>query len=370
MGKNRYMERNTNVDIVRSICIILIIAYHCYIIVGNNIGQNLSLISPIMNLGGEIGVTLFFILSGFGIFKSLSLMESKDGNINFRIFLKKRLRRIYPQYMLCLIFLLIFTSNAVYFSKEGLFHIISHFMLLHNLFYNTHGSINGALWTMGVIFQFYIFAPILYKYIKKNDLNILIVIFVTILFKYILYSFLSKNIFQGMYYFIYGRQFFTSIDNFALGMFFANIIEAKKYKVKFVNFFGLTLLVAVFFILIYKTNSSMIYTNSIVGYIWHSILAIVLGFILFFSAILPELKFKNVRNILIFISKYQYGIYLWHLIIINNLLQYSTIFKSISENSLSVFTIIIFMISTFVGVITTIMVDLRVPFNKNIFRSM
>lgn len=356
-------KRNTNIDIVRAMSIILIIFYHCYVIVGANIKNNFW-ISPIMNLGGEIGVTIFFLLSGYGIYNSLSGMNEKNGKIDFRVFLKKRLKRIYPQYALCLLFLLIFTSSAIYFSSEGLFHIATHFILIHNFFYNTHGSINGALWTMGVIFQFYIVAPIMYKYIVKYKFSVVFFILINILFKYIIYSFLSYRMLQNMYFFIYGRQFFTAMDNFAIGMCVANMLRRKTYAEKNRNYIFLIVAILIILVFIYTTNTNNIYTNSIMGYVWHSILAIILGAILFIVSIVPTLKFRKLRIGLSFVSKYQYGIYLWHLIIINNLLQYSSIFKKLSEYSLALFTITICIISIFMGALITVMVESSVLINR------
>lgn len=70
-----------------------------------------------------------------------------------------------PQYYVCITVLLIFMSTQM-FSNEGLRHILAYYTFTENFSPVTHGSINGALWTMGVIFQFYLIAPFLYKAVQ------------------------------------------------------------------------------------------------------------------------------------------------------------------------------------------------------------
>lgn len=86
-------------------------------------------------------------ISGYGIYYSLRMTEEKDVYLKF---LKKRLKRILPQYYFNLIFLLLFTSAAMYLSVEHISNIIAYFIVIHNLFPNYYGAINGVLWTMGV----------------------------------------------------------------------------------------------------------------------------------------------------------------------------------------------------------------------------
>ena len=160
------MKRIKNIDLLRAGAILYIMLYHCYVLSGQP-WQSHTAIHTLLTLGGEVGVTLFFLLSGYGIYLSLSSSEARGSLPGWRAFMKKRCIRIMPQYYVCITVLLIFMSTQM-FSNEGLRHILAYYTFTENFSPVTHGSINGALWTMGVIFQFYLIAPFLYKAVRKN----------------------------------------------------------------------------------------------------------------------------------------------------------------------------------------------------------
>ena len=146
------MKRIKNIDLLRAGAILYIMLYHCYVLSGQP-WQSHTAIHTLLTLGGEVGVTLFFLLSGYGIYLSLSSSEARGCLPGWRAFMKKRCIRIMPQYYVCITILLIFMSTQM-FSNEGLRHILAYYTFTENFSPVTHGSINGALWTMGVIFQF------------------------------------------------------------------------------------------------------------------------------------------------------------------------------------------------------------------------
>ncbi len=60
------MKRIKNIDLLRAGAILYIMLYHCYVLSGQP-WQAHTAIHTILTLGGEVGVTLFFLLSGYGI---------------------------------------------------------------------------------------------------------------------------------------------------------------------------------------------------------------------------------------------------------------------------------------------------------------
>ena len=262
---------------------------------------------------------MFFIISGFGIYKSIDYKKNKN-EFKYKDYMKKRLSRIAIPYYFCLLIGLIVTGAAVYLNWDGLKHILTHVTFTHNLFVDTHGSINGALWTMGTFVQFYFIAPLLYKFMKKNpNYSILAIIAITIGFKFLIFNILASNKLPGTYYFVYGRQIITALDNFALGMFIANFsklnITNKKINLSLLllGFVSLTFLIHI-------ATTKGIYINNYLGYIWHSLLAIDLAF-LFKIFMNFEINSKFIINkLLLEIGKYEYEIYLWHFIVVANIL--------------------------------------------------
>ena len=153
------MKRNLNADIVRAVAILSVLIYHIYAITGVNLFHNENLNVFIM-YGGEYGVAIFFILSGFAIYTSLKKNIDK---FKYFDYIKRRLKRILPQYYICFFILLFFTGNAALLNKDQLLNIFSHIFLFHDQFPSYAGAINGVFWTLGVIFQFYLILALKYQ---------------------------------------------------------------------------------------------------------------------------------------------------------------------------------------------------------------
>ena len=82
-------QRNYHIDLIRAASILWIVIYHSWVLTGS-ITLWPKVLHTLVMLGGEIGVTSFFALSGYGIFCSLKKME-ETGGVNFWLFLKKTL---------------------------------------------------------------------------------------------------------------------------------------------------------------------------------------------------------------------------------------------------------------------------------------
>ncbi len=322
------MKRNKNIDYLRSLSILLIVVYHIYIVSGLTFPN--AYLNTFISFGGELGVSFFFFISGYSIFKSLSKKK-----INYLEYLKQRVKRIAPHYYISLTISLLFTSAIVYLNKEHLLNLVSHLFFFHNLFFTCHGTINGVLWTMGIIFQFYLIAPLLYKLLNKRPI---LTLFFSVVFSLgckwlIFYILLPKNGLGSSYYFIYDRQLFTTLTSFALGM----LISKYEYKNHFKNrnnillslFFFSTI---VFFILIganaFPFLNSYIHAKTLKGLFYFYVLDFLIAFFVFFFASI-KIKSNPICTILTFLSKHEYAIYIWHLLLLNQLMNTNTFIKNL-----------------------------------------
>ena len=296
------MKRIKNIDLLRAGAILYIMLYHCYVLSGQP-WQAHTAIHTILTLGGEVGVTLFFLLSGYGIYLSLSSSEERGCLPGWRAFMKKRCIRIMPQYYVCVTVLLIFMSTQM-FSNEGFRHILAYYTFTENFSPVTHGSINGALWTMGVIFQFYLIAPFLYKAVRKNWLvSAIVSILFTVICRFAVVRYLhASGISDTSVYFVYERQVFTALDNFVLGMAAAafwkhagNRIQEKRLTLGLPVSLASTILILAW---IFYYHSHGLYGTAPTGYPAHSILAVLLGILLVGFSILPEMNFGILRPVL------------------------------------------------------------------------
>lgn len=352
------------IDVMRTIAIICVALSHFWEIGGTPFVGN-TYLNTIISYGGEIGVTLFFIISGFSIY---CCINNKNNNFRYVGYLKDRLKRILPQYYFSIFILIIISEGATYLSREGVISIVLHIFLIHNLYLPTHGSISGVLWSIGVIFQFYIIAPLLYKLIRKYALMTYICSIVSVIFfKYILFNYFATHYIEpSSYYFIYGRQIFTSLDNFVLGMCLGNCITKDNscYKNKnAIIFFIITVFVGGLWYI--KLSTGIVYSNTVYGYSWHSISAIVLAFIIYSLLKMDIEVYKNkFINLLIYISKYEYGIYIWHLIIANNLLSRSTIIQKLSLFNYWIYSIVLLAISIMSSIFFTKIIDCNLIRNR------
>lgn len=358
------MERNRGVDIFRTAAILSVLVYHFYVLMGEGYAASRPILHNLISAGGEVGVTLFFIISGYGIFLSIDY-KMKNNTFEIVPFYKKRFLRILPQYYMSLLIIMVLTSQVTMLSNQGLFHIFTHMFLIHNFFPSTCGSISTVLWTMGVIAQFYLISIFLYKLVKKNAAAAFAgsVIF-TVICKIIIYHFVFPRIqMESSYYFIYGRQLFSALDNFVAGMFLAALPKTEiKKSVQYVSILlGIALTAA--WILIPEPAGK--YTDTWMGYVWHSILVILLCVVMHGVSNIKFNEKSNIMKCILFISKYQYGIYLWHFVVAANLLQGSSWIVRISSNFWAA-SIVLIVICTMIGYVSTI--TFEAPDYEKIFK--
>jgi peptidoglycan/LPS O-acetylase OafA/YrhL len=107
-----------------------------------------------------IGVFLFFVISGFCIHLQWAKARAAgtESDIRFGAFWKRRLRRLYPPYIIALVlFLLLAASTAGINLTHFFFYDIGmHLLMLHNLDPKTCYTINGVFWTLAIEEQLYL----------------------------------------------------------------------------------------------------------------------------------------------------------------------------------------------------------------------
>ena len=160
-----------------------------------------------------------------------------------------------------------------------------------------------------------------------------------------------------MYYFVYGRQLLTAIDAFVIGMFISKY-EKKVQTNSIIKYILIPILLAIIILIIlygynYKGISNvLIYSKSLKGVLYFTVLSIFAGlFIYVFSTM--KISSNMVSRFVLFISKHEYAIYIWHLLILKNLLEYSSFFKQIVDKNpiVSVLTL------SFLLIITSYLID-------------
>lgn len=329
------VKRNQQINFLKISAILLIIIYHTQYLFGGSI-VDVKFVTDIINSMGNIGVTLFFIMSGYGIYKYIDNHQDQK----YIDFIKGRFKKIAKPYYFCLIVSLVAMGSAFFLQKQYIFDLVTHFTFTHNLFVSTHGSINGCLWTMGTIVQFYLIVPFLYKLIKKNPTAILVLsIVISLLIRFVIYKIIYAKQLDGAYYFVYGRQLITAIESFVIGMFIS--LKEKDINIKYVlNLLLIILTLGLVYGVSYYSNNYSNQSHMIAFTLYYTVSSIILGlFVMFFSkGKITNLKlFKRYADL----HKHEYNIYLWHFLIIANMLNtgFITAIRSYS-NTLCAFALL------------------------------
>jgi peptidoglycan/LPS O-acetylase OafA/YrhL len=108
--------------------------------------------------GATYAVPLFFVISGFCIHGSeWSLLNSKATAFDLRRYAEKRFRRIYPVYVVALIFSCAVSVTYTNLPSWGDFWV--HVFLLQGFSTKYFNSINVVLWTISIEVFFYVIYP-------------------------------------------------------------------------------------------------------------------------------------------------------------------------------------------------------------------
>jgi len=109
---------------------------------------------------GYIGVFLFFVISGFCIHLqwAKSRAAGKSPSIEFGSFWRRRIRRLYPPYLIAFALFLLMAALSVGINITHFFvyDVVMHVLMLHNLDPATCYSINGVFWTLAIEEQLYL----------------------------------------------------------------------------------------------------------------------------------------------------------------------------------------------------------------------
>ncbi len=222
------MIRKPEIDTLRSIGIILIIACHLHYFI--NSGQFPEAFKLFTFWSAKIGLNIFFFVSGASLYYRNPAQFSTIGAC---MFYQKRFIRLFPLFILLLFIMHIMESQL-------------------NIPINTIKSIEGSHWFIWTILIYYIIYPILiYKDKIAYLLGAAIVIYTIGFILYLLFKFLSVDfIFQ-----IFSINFFNYFWTFIAGIF---AIKTKP-KIKYIGIIAIIIIIPLLILRFYIHNTTLIY---------------------------------------------------------------------------------------------------------------
>lgn len=287
----------------------------------------------------HVGVTIFFVLSGFLI----TYNYYEEEKLNFKHYFINRFARIYPMYFL------LTTLTFLFFAfSEGKNSITDFWIYLSNITFirgfsdiYKHTGL-GQGWTLTVEEMFYVLAPLFFIVIKKSKLFL----FLTPLFIFsvgliVVEIFKNRDFFGFMQnnQFMIELTFFGRCFEFFIGIALALVVK-RNIKIPFFNQFTylgiLGICISIYLISVLKgtTNTGM---NSNLGLFINTIILPIFGIVpLFYGLIYEKTWISQLLETKLFqlLGKSSYVFYLVHLSFI------ATFIYSVFDNYLLNFIII------------------------------
>lgn len=286
-------------------------------------------------LFGKLGVSIFFVLSGFLITSLLLIEKDTYLKIDIKKFYIRRILRIWPLYfltvILCLFVFPLFKSFGIpgwidpHHNLWG--NIFLFFAFLPNLQIVVYGPLAYAAqtWSIGVEEQFYLFWPLIANCkldLKKLKLLIVIMILGFLIIMKFLYT--LNKLDPGSQFKLVIYNFWTDsfrIDCMMIGAYFAIVNIEKKWRFLFNRYIQaftyLTIIICMSFGVLFKL------------YFWE-VYSVLFGIIII--NLVNKTSILNLENTFFnYMGKCSYSIYLVHNIVI------SIVIKLITHNNLLIY---------------------------------
>lgn len=249
-------------------------------------------------IDGGLLVELFFLISGFCLFMFYS-ERIKNNKLGIKDFLKKRILKLYPLYIITTIVILLlqflFLKKYGYYFDSGISLTIKDFLLNivclgRGWFSNDLYPYNAPAWFLSVLIFDYLLFYLVNKFIKSDKLRFLVIsglIMLGVILKY--------NNFQ---YPVFNVEMGRGLTNFFLGGFVSILYTKINSNIKIQNKVIIILLIIILLPIVFEFKSYYF----LVFCIFPSVLLL----FLLSDKYLIKLNFLNM------LGKISFSIYLWH----------------------------------------------------------
>jgi peptidoglycan/LPS O-acetylase OafA/YrhL len=287
---DNYIGYVPSLDGLRAIAVILVMLVHAHFYFGKN---------------GQIGVSVFFTLSGFLITTLLLEEFDKNKSVSFLGFYTRRTMRLFPALYALLGFVIIYTLFFKSSSEQSIIYkeVLSAVFYVNNISWKwgwgNSALLLGHTWSLAVEEQFYLIWPCILVFVIKRNL-LKPAQYGLILFIIISWVFKSKGIYPDIVSSIIQESIFIGCLGAILRWNYNNI---RIHQIIVLIFLLLILIIGILPITLPFNFFNLCAILSII---------VIIGLVNNEDYILN--KYLSIKP-MVFIGKISYSLYLWHVII-------------------------------------------------------
>jgi len=292
----------------------------------------------------SLGVSIFFVISGYLITRLLIKERVKTGAVNVKDFYMRRIYRIFPVFYLYILVVLLLKYFFIHniFSDYSLVKYAGLYLWNYKHLFSSFASPDngfwffGHFWSLSIEEQFYIFWPLMFIKTKKASLKkALIGMLITIpLLRIITYLFMPES--RGQI----GIMLHTGGDAILLGCLGAIIENSRRFKESILVHLERTKLIASVAAFLFILSPILSFYlkgayNLTIGMTLNNISVMTL---IFWSIYIPS-KIADMLNTkpLMYIGILSYSLYIWQQLFLTNV--YHSWIYHFPQNLLLVFVV-------------------------------
>ncbi len=307
------MKRIQSLDGLRAISILMVLLAHA----AETMPVPLSNYKFLFENAG-IGVSIFFVISGYLITKLLIIEQNKNGTVSLKDFYLRRAFRIFPIFYLYILVVVILKNTILIsiFTNYGLLYAAMLYVWNYmHLFIKGSGIPDngywffGHFWSLSMEEQFYLLWPIAFIKIDRRSLIKIVSIIVLLMpfMRIATYFFMPGS--RGQI----GMMLQTGGDTILVGCLGALIEDSDLFKEKFLTYLSKNMVLIA--VVIYLFILSPIVSKNVRGFdivIGASLTSIFIMVLVFCVTKFPsKLSYLLNTKVLVQIGVLSYSLYIW-----------------------------------------------------------
>lgn len=244
-----------NFDFLRLFFALFVVIAHSYILSGAQISENwLTKLTAGQIEFASLGLSGFFIISGYLIFQSLERSKTLD------VYFWKRILRLFPALFVVLLLTIllapfVYESSVPYLQNRSVYWYMPRNLSLYNLKYNIKGvfennpyptAINGSLWTICYEFTMYILVAFLF-FVRDKKIGIVLILSAFLIMS--VSEVFSLTVIGPFKFYAFSSNQFLKLGTFFVGgaLLAALKIEELNYRKAIMVLSFLLIVIAVYF---------------------------------------------------------------------------------------------------------------------------